>query len=562
MRNWKFPGIDWQPASGRFRTHWNLAGDRLMQWHIRKLLHTCMDTPYALSQRFPSQTHPGQTSLSTLDIGKARHPSRPLRGHDLRRLLDDSTDSNPTGKRVVSDPLPIRRNLLSGDTDNERASSSPPPRHLAPPCHSKTAPVPQPYSNDNDAVLQKLPTVVSGAPILPIGTPRPVAFDTNGLPPRTHKTVQGQLTILPSSSLLVDFREGERRRGNSGDQVFIVKIYDAPHLSTPCCLAEPAADYATASLPIPLWKTFNDVAEIVAKIKSRTPKLVLHEPGIKCTLMSNEPAADIELLFLRGSNTSREETSDSARMRLRLCRQSGTLEVARCTTTSRGKEWHKQMFSHLSADYSLSALDQGRLEHEEKAGLLPLSRFLKLCESYSGINTSVDLASPEQPLWRSSIRAKIFTSSSSTLPPLKLAPRPAKISTSTSRFSAKELAPLQSVATRVDPSLQSALVSTLNHPSRTLGSSQAQGAMTCARFLPAVGWCIRQCLRTSLGGQYKIMFIDGAVLDVDVDEGWVQLLDSSGNTTRCNLHDKRLNRTIGERMGAFNDFVELFEDAV
>jgi hypothetical protein len=36
-----------------------------------------------------------------------------------------------------------------------------------------------------------------------------------------HKTVHGQVTILPSRSLLVDFREGERRRGKKGDQVFV-----------------------------------------------------------------------------------------------------------------------------------------------------------------------------------------------------------------------------------------------------------------------------------------------------------------------------------------------------
>jgi polo-like kinase 4 len=42
------------------------------------------------------------------------------------------------------------------------------------------------------------------------------------LKPQVHKTIHGQLTILPSRSLLVDFREGERRRGKKGDEVFVV----------------------------------------------------------------------------------------------------------------------------------------------------------------------------------------------------------------------------------------------------------------------------------------------------------------------------------------------------
>lgn len=39
---------------------------------------------------------------------------------------------------------------------------------------------------------------------------------------QTHKTAYGQITILPSHSLLVDFRESQRRRGLKGDEVFVV----------------------------------------------------------------------------------------------------------------------------------------------------------------------------------------------------------------------------------------------------------------------------------------------------------------------------------------------------
>lgn len=45
---------------------------------------------------------------------------------------------------------------------------------------------------------------------------------TNLLKPKTHKVTQGQVIILPSRSLLVDFREGERRKGRKGDEVLVI----------------------------------------------------------------------------------------------------------------------------------------------------------------------------------------------------------------------------------------------------------------------------------------------------------------------------------------------------
>ena len=59
-------------------------------------------------------------------------------------------------------------------------------------------------------------------PGLPIGTSRPLPFNTSLLNPKTHKSANGQITILPSRSLLIDFRENERRRGMKGDDVLLV----------------------------------------------------------------------------------------------------------------------------------------------------------------------------------------------------------------------------------------------------------------------------------------------------------------------------------------------------
>jgi hypothetical protein len=47
-------------------------------------------------------------------------------------------------------------------------------------------------------------------------------LSTSLLPPKTHKLAGGQLAILPSHSVLVDFREGERRKGRKGEEVIVV----------------------------------------------------------------------------------------------------------------------------------------------------------------------------------------------------------------------------------------------------------------------------------------------------------------------------------------------------
>lgn len=63
------------------------------------------------------------------------------------------------------------------------------------------------------------PATPAGAPI---GTTRPVPLNTTYLVPQTRKVVKGQLTILPSRSLLVDFREGDRRKGQKGNEVLLI----------------------------------------------------------------------------------------------------------------------------------------------------------------------------------------------------------------------------------------------------------------------------------------------------------------------------------------------------
>jgi len=132
----------------------------------------------------------------------------------------------------------------------------------------------------------------------PIGTTRPTQFNTSSIKCQSHKTTYGQVTILPSHSVLVDFRESQRRRGLVGDEILLidsdgskvsqfsivsfgfyslklceVSIYNAPHLSSPSCLIEPVHVFSLDALPPTYWKQYNDTTRLIEQIKQRTPKV-------------------------------------------------------------------------------------------------------------------------------------------------------------------------------------------------------------------------------------------------------------------------------------------------
>jgi hypothetical protein len=76
----------------------------------------------------------------------------------------------------------------------------------------------------NDVLPHDPPAVeiplLSPSPSRGLSTREPLS--TSLLPSKTHKLAHGQLVILPSRSVLVDFRELERRKGRKGDEVMVV----------------------------------------------------------------------------------------------------------------------------------------------------------------------------------------------------------------------------------------------------------------------------------------------------------------------------------------------------
>ncbi|CDO75406.1 hypothetical protein BN946_scf184855.g9 [Trametes cinnabarina] len=221
------------------------------------------------------------------------------------------------------------------------------------------------------------------------------SLNTRRLKPQTLKVSGGQLVVLPSKSVLVDFREGERRKGRKGKEVLMisvdggtVQVYDAPHLSTPCCLAEAAATYAVSQLPQKYGSMYRETVRLVDELKSRIPKLVHYLDDAKCTLMANGPLGDIEVVI--PGDEDRKKSSEAIRIRLQ--RHARTLEISRYRVRSgKGKaelgEWTKKVMA-LGPHLEVSEEDKTGLDSLDELAMGYLFDFLPLCAAASGVATS------------------------------------------------------------------------------------------------------------------------------------------------------------------------------
>ncbi|KAL1711121.1 hypothetical protein EV121DRAFT_275084 [Schizophyllum commune] len=517
---------------------------------------------------------------------------------------------------------------------------------------------------------------------LPIGTVRPTPFSTHLMASKSHKALHGQVTVLPSRSLLIDFREAERRRGAKGTAVLVVsadggriKVYSAPHLSAPCCLTEPLAEYDLEALPSTFWKSCNDAAALVDKIKQRTPRLVMYEEGVKCTLMANAAPGDIELDFF-SLDSADPAGKPVTTTRIRLSRKARSLELIRdvaCSGASSGaahdngagsasaSEWIRKTYVYSGDGYDdVEALrDVG--SHEMAA----LARFVEVCErveaadaagsttataicaskvtprseqrgaestpgrstltSLSNRVPSPDVALPAAPTalakdkpYLGNATPNLRSSHSDRFLGLNVNRRPSKLWSGS--YSAampapatlphRQLSGAKELAEDAGDSDAAEQDSTFRRDFYSVGVRQALGpdgkvdelgdagrqqgnesipddsdehpeddsrihigasffksldwtALAvpgiATRFLPNVGWCIRYGSRVSQGGRFRIMYLDGATIDIDVDEEWVEL-QQQGEVVRVAMRDPRARRKLGGRMKAFEEFVSMFDE--
>ncbi|KAJ6508874.1 kinase-like domain-containing protein [Mycena sanguinolenta] len=532
-------------------------------------------------------TAPGRTT--TKDSALNGHRKYPRHSYAPKQTVFSREAS---ARRIVSDPLPRqRRRCVTPEVAAAPTSLASQPQLLV----RSQNPQENKLKNPGTGTESRVPSTPLSA--LPVGTTRPQPFTTDLLTPEIHKTVHGQITVLPSHALLVDLREGERRRGQKGAEVLVIssqgteiEVYSAPHLSLPCCLAEPTHKYTIEDLPVAYWRQYNDAALLVDRIKQRTPKLILHTPKAKCVLMANAPQGDIELL-VSGSGSS-----DKARMRIRLSRQTGLLEIAKHVSNAQGEEWTKKVLKASAGDPHLCAKDWDALDKAERESMAQLARFWRTCEALERVEVEEDQreedredhpASTLKPSLSGASRSqtsKTHTntalpasfSSTRTLPLMNVAlpPRPPKFFAAASRKPARQraLSPSRpSIIDVTDASIQAEYPSVKGKTGilptwcrddtdyDNLELTTAKPSQT--KYIPTVGWCIRQGSRVSQGGRYKIMFFDGATLEIDVDEDWAELTSPGGGTTRYNIRECNAKRHVAERMKVFGEFVSMFDDS-
>ncbi|KAI0300219.1 hypothetical protein BC826DRAFT_992064 [Russula brevipes] len=431
------------------------------------------------------------------------------------------------------------------------------------------------------------------------GTSTREPLSTSLLPPATHKLACGQLAILPSRSVLVDFREGERRKGKKGDEVMVVSpngdqihLFSAPHLSTPCCLAEPIATHKLNEVPADRYKLYEQAKKVIEHIKRNVPKIVMYEGTFVCTLMANEPRADIEIRTNPRLTTATISASTTATTRIRFSRRLRTMQIF-----SSAPSLSKKTMFCTARGIPTEAGDWALLSKNEKECQAALLDFLRTVEAVEGLSRGdgsepLFAISTERPSEHSAKwEAAQFAPSAippprgegdahrqvTSLPIPAAAPALPLPSPSPSTTAPPPFGRSTDVTVSPRPRFPSALPRASSDTFRRASSTAVGDAPPAGggdpqlgaraemkmprsrlqtRFMPGVGWCVR-----SGGARYRIMFTDGVVLEVDVEEERVEMVERDGSAARYTVRDCSASRKVGDRMKVFREFLPLFDES-
>ncbi|KAH8824945.1 hypothetical protein DL96DRAFT_1500410 [Flagelloscypha sp. PMI_526] len=529
-----------------------------------------MASPLSVPSHNPRKPYPFGFKQPSSQL---RPALREIRNENLRRILSDdlSPPANPeVERRTVSQPAPRKnegsRFLVSSLNKRPcfRPASLNSRRPLTLDQSLKRCPPPPPAKlnekNNTNPIL----------PIAPVNS-QLTALHTRMLKPTTHKSASGCITILPHTlALLVDFREAERRRGGTGREVIVIssdglhiEVYDAPHLSTPCCLLEPTTKYLLVDLPHDYHRWYRDATRLVDQIRERTPRLVMYIDKSKCILMANEPQGHIEIVsdVIDFTPSSRPSQDKSQTFRTRLERgPSPTLEFTRHRS---GKSRSTQTYQR-TVPITKDSLDKDiyeelvptaeSLNSQERLELQILSRFLRICRAIDDLVTRdgrndsyAQRMSSEVMDGHSGPSARSFGAHSlkTSYPELPVEGNLGVISPVNIIFAPR-------------PNIPQPLFNLLKIYLESILKQSGKGIQT--RFKDNIGWCIRTGSTETNGGRYKIMFVDGVALEVDADEEWVEFMDEGGQLSRLDIQECAMHKKIGSRLRAFAGFVSMFDD--
>ena len=288
----------------------------------------------------------------------------------------------------------------------------------------------------------------------------------------------------------------------------------------------------------------------------------MYEGNFVCTLMANEPRADIEIRTNPRSATAAISESTTTTIRIRFSRKLRTMQIFSSETSL----CKKTMFCTARGIPS-DAGDWAMLSANEKECLAALLDFLRVVEAVEGLPRDASdpfFAVSAEKLSKHSTKREAVASAahsrreSDPYPPRASLPKSASTSMIPLPSTAPSSRPSQvtvSPRPRFPSTVLRAGSDTLRKASSTaVGEAQSSppplGELPSSslatrtedagslrelsrrsrlqtRFMPGIGWCVR-----SGSARYRIMFADGVALEVDVDEERVEMVEHDGSVVR------------------------------
>ena len=291
----------------------------------------------------------------------------------------------------------------------------------------------------------------------------------------------------------------------------------------------------------------------------------MYEGNFVCTLMANEPRADIEIRTNSRSTTATISASTTTPIRIRFSRKLRTMQIFSSETSF----CKKTMFC-TARGVPADAGDWVLLSTNEKECLANLLDFLRVVEAVEGLRDASEpliALTAERPSKHSTKREAAHSVASAVPARRESGARPPRACLPKS--AANSMIPLPSASvpppstrpTRVTvsprPRFPSAVLRASGDAFRKASSTAVGDAPSPAslgdppsslatreedvgslrelygrsrmqtRFMPGIGWCVRSGL-----ARYRIMFVDGVALEVDVDEERVEMVERDGSVLR------------------------------
>jgi polo-like kinase 4 len=288
-------------------------------------------------------------------------------------------------------------------------------------------------------------------------------------------------------------------------------------------------------------------------------QFVKYEDTFICTLMANEPLADVEVRTSPRLTTAAVSTRTTIAIRIRFSRKLRTMQII----SNGPRQCNKSMFC-TARGVPADAGDWASLSSYEKECLAVLLDFLRTVEAVEGVsrNSSEPSSAPvterpsKQPTKgetrsvattvvprlesdesppKDNLPPKCAASASapSTVTPpstrsiqLTVSPRP-RFPSALPRATSDSFRKASSTAVSDAPPPANSPSSLADRVQGTGPLSDVTGPRLQTRFMPGVGWCLR-----SGGARYRIMFTDGVALEIDVDEEWIEMVEHDGSITK------------------------------